>query len=235
MNPLVRIEQARQDSRIPPDAYKLIVDRAHIMYSGIDRIERASGISFPVSYVEPSILVTPPDAGSFQFGVLYARTIPLILDEKLQVVIQVCAPLVSYGLRGTIHAVLAHEFLHYLELLSRISKMRLLSDEITGNVFESVYADETRLFEPGAVFTDRTLLRHITKKFPSGFRDYRLEDKVMEHWIERGLPQSGIALDRNFARISVKTLSAVSLDPKFLARLNEIERKSEAVRKRMHY
>ena len=128
MNPLVRIEQARQDGRIPPDAYKLIVDRAHIMYSGIDRIERASGISFPVSYVEPSILVTPPDAGSFQFGVLYARTIPLILDEKLQVVIQVCAPLVSYGLRGTIHAVLAHEFLHYLELLSRISKMRLLSE-----------------------------------------------------------------------------------------------------------
>ena len=39
--------------------------------------------------------------------------------------------------------------------------MEMLSDEISGNLFEnvySVYADETRLFEPRVVFKDRTLL-----------------------------------------------------------------------------
>ena len=45
--------------------------------------------------------------------------------------------------------------------------MEMLSDEISGSIFENVYADETRLFEPReAVFDDRTLLLHITKNFP---------------------------------------------------------------------
>jgi len=44
-----------------------------------------------------------------------------------------------------------------LELVRKVSKMELLSDEITGNLFESVYADTTRLFEPRAVFNDKTL------------------------------------------------------------------------------
>ena len=193
MNPLVRIEQARQDGRIPPDAYKMIVDRAHIMYSGIDRIERASGISFPVSYVEPSILVTPPMQDPSSLACCTPEPSP-DTGRKAPGVIQVCAPLVSYGLRGTIHAVLAHEFLHYLELLSRISKMRLLSDEITGNVFESVYADETRLFGAwsGLYGQDASPPHH--QKISIWLSGLQLEDKVMEHWIERGLPQSGIAL-----------------------------------------
>jgi hypothetical protein len=116
---------------------------------------------------------------------LFARTIPIFFDDKFHVVIQISAPLVAYGLKGTIHAILAHEFLHYLELIRKISKMDLLSDEITGNLFESVYADETRLFEPKAVFKDRVLLDHITKRFPAGFRDHKLEDKVMKFWLEK--------------------------------------------------
>ena len=70
-----------------------------------------------------------------------------MVDDKFQVVIQISAPLIAYGLRGTIHAILAHEFLHFIELIRKISKMDLLSDEISGNLFENVYADETRLFE----------------------------------------------------------------------------------------
>ena len=68
--------------------------------------------------------------------------------------------------------------------------MELISDELSGNLFENVYSDETRLFEPRAVFKDRTLLNHITKKFPSGFRDYKLEDKVIKFWSDRNLPKS---------------------------------------------
>ena len=39
-----------------------------------------------------------------------------------QVVIQISAPLIAYGLKGTIHAILAHEFLHFLELIRKIEK-----------------------------------------------------------------------------------------------------------------
>lgn len=235
MNPLFRIEEAYKSGTLPENVYQLITERAPIAYAGIDRIERASGITFPISYIEPAILVTPHDPSTFQFGIMYARTIPIVLNDKIQVVIQICAPLVAYGLKGTIHAVLAHEFLHYLELLRRISQMRMLSDEITGSIFESVYADESRLFEPQAVFADRTLVRHITTKFPAGFRDYKLEDKVVKMWIERGLLKSGIALDRNFTRMSAEKLASAPLDSEFVSKLDEIESKSERIRKRIRY
>ncbi len=235
MDPLIRFKEAHVQGKIPDDLYDLVLNRFHITVEGINRIEKASEIRFPVAYVEPSVVVSSPSSHSFEFGILFARTIPIFFEEKFQVVIQISAPLVAFGLKGTIHAILAHEFLHYLELIRKISKMNFLSDEITGNLFESVYADETRLFEPRAVLRDRTLLNHITKRFPSGFRDYKLEDKVIKYWIEKNLPQTNIALDTNTIKLSMESLSKIKLDPKFLKRMDELEQKSMKIRKKKLY
>ena len=235
MNPLFKLEEAYKTGVIPESVYLLVKKRFPLVVSGINRIEKASGIRFPVAYVDPSIVLSSPDPSSFQFGILYARTIPLIIEDKLQVVIQIGAPLIAYGLKGTIHAILAHEFLHYLELVRRVAKMEILSDEISGNIFENVYADETRLFEPRAVFSDKTLLQHIMKKFPAGFRDYKLEDKVMKFWIEKNLPKTNITLDTNIIKVSAESLSKISFDPIFLKKIEELEQKSKKVRKRKIY
>ena len=235
MNPLFKLEKEFQKGVIPEKIYSLVKKRFPIVISGIDRIEKASGIRFPIAYVDPSIVLSSQDTNSFQFGVLYARTIPLIIEDKLQVVIQIGAPLVAFGLKGTIHAILAHEFLHYLELVRRVSKMEILSDELSGNIFENVYADETRLFEPRGVFSDKTLLQHITKKFPAGFRDYKLEDKVMKYWVEKDLPKTNISLDTNVVKVSAESLSKISFDPKFLQKIQELEDKSKKIRKRKIY
>ena len=154
LDPLVRFRDAYSKGLIPDDVYNLTLKRFPITVAGIDRIEKASGIQYPVAYVEPSLVLSSPDPNSYEYGILFARTIPVMFEEKFQVVIQISAPLVAYGLKGTIHAILAHEFLHFLELLRKISKMELLSDEISGNLFENVYSDETRLFEPKVVFQD---------------------------------------------------------------------------------
>ena len=113
--------------------------------------------------------------------------------------------------------------------------MELLSDEISGNLFENVYSDETRLFEPRVVFKDRMLLHHITKKFPSGFRDYKLEDKAIKFWSDRNLPKSNISLDANNVKLSAESLSKIKLDPKFLIKINELEQKSSKIRKKRLY
>lgn len=235
LDPLIRIKDAHRKGLIPDKVYQLVVDRFPITVEGINRIEKASGIRFPIAYVEPSIVVSSPGTNPYEFGILFARTIPITFDDKFQVVIQISAPLVAYGLKGTIHAILAHEFLHFLELIKRISKMELLSDEITGNLFESVYADETRLFEPKAVFADRTLLNHITKRFPAGFRDYKLEDKAIKLWIEKGLPKTNISLDANTVKLSAESLSKIKLDPLFLKKLDELEQKSLKIHKKKLY
>ena len=229
------MKEARLKGLIPDDVYDLIVKRFPITVDGINRIEKASGIRYPIAYVEPSIVISSPHPNSYEFGILFARTIPIFFDDKFHVVIQISAPLVAYGLKGTIHAILAHEFLHYLELIRKISKMNLLSDEITGNLFESVYADETRLFEPKAVFKDRVLLDHITKRFPAGFRDHKLEDKVMKFWLEKNLPKINISLDANTVKLSAESLSKITLDPVFLHRIDQLEQKSIKIRKKKLY
>ncbi len=235
MDPLVRLKEARLKGLIPDDVYDLIVKRFPIAVEGINRIEKASGIRYPTAYVEPSIVISSPNPNSYEFGILFARTIPVFFDEKFHVVIQISAPLVAYGLKGTIHAILAHEFLHFLELTRKISKMDLLSDEITGNLFESVYADEGRLFEPKAVFKDRTLLDHITKRFPAGFRDYKLEDKVIKFWIDKNLPKINSSLDANTVKLSAESLAKIKLDPLFLNKIAQLEQKSAKIKTKKLY
>ena len=235
MDPLVRLKDAHSKGIIPDDVYDLILERFPITVAGINRIEKASGIRYPVAYVEPSLVISSPNPNSYEYGVLFARTIPLVFEEKFQVVIQISAPLVAYGLKGTIHAILAHEFLHFLELIRKISKMELLSDEISGNLFENVYSDETRLFEPRVVFKDRTLLNHITKKFPSGFRDFKLEEKAIKFWADRNLPKSNISLDTNTVKLSMDSLSKIKLDPAFISKIEKLEEKSSKIHKKRLY
>jgi len=235
LNPLLKVREAFQNGVLPKKEYSLIVKRFPIVVSGITRIEKASGVNFPIAYVEPSVAISSSGPNSFEFGLLFARTIPIVAKNTLQVVIQISAPLVAYGLKGTIHAILAHEFLHYLELIRKISKMELLSDEISVNLFENVYADNERLFEPRAVFNDNTLLSHITKKFPAGFRDYKLEDKVIKYWIEENLPTTKIMLDTNTAKISTDLISKMKLNPKLVSKIESFELKGSRLRKKILY
>jgi hypothetical protein len=230
LNPLIKITEAHQKGILPDKIFELILERFPIVVSGIDRIEKASGINYPVAYVDPSIVLS--SSSSYDYGILFARTIPLIFENQLQVVIQISAPLVVYGLKGTIHAILAHEFLHYLDLIKKVSKMELLSDEISGNLFENVYADSTRLFEPRVVFNDKTLLLHITKKFPAGFKDYKLEDKSVKYWIKKNLPTTNITMDTNIIKLSTEAISKIKLDPILLKKLRGLEEKSSKIRKK---
>jgi len=235
LDPLVKVHEAHDKGQLPKRIYGLIKKRFSIVVEGIDRIESASGINYPVAYVEPSAIISQSSATSYSYGILYARTIPVVSNDQVQVVIQISAPLVAFGLKGSIHAILAHEFLHYLELMRRISKMEFLSDELSGNLFESTYSDSTRLFEPRAVFNDKTLLSHITKKFPEGFRDYKLEDKVEKFWTGKQLPTITITLDTNIVKLAANSLAKTKLAPKLLQKLEKLEQKASKLRKKKYY
>ena len=235
MNPLMKVKDAFVNHLLPEKEYALIVKRFSIILSGINRLEKASGVNFPVAYVEPSAILTSSNTNSFEYGILFARTIPIIVKNTFQIVIQISGPLVAYGLKGTVHAILAHEFLHYLELMRKISKMELLSDEISSNLFENVYADNERLFEPRAVFNDKTLLLHITKKYPSVFRDYKLEDKTIKFWIEKNLPTTKIALDTNVTKLSIDLISKIQLNPDLKSKIENFELKGSKLRKKRLY
>ena len=89
MNPLVKVNDAFQNHLLPEKEYALIVKRFPITLSGINRLEKASGVNFPVAYVEPSVILTSSNTSSFEYGILFARTIPIIVKNTFQVVIQI--------------------------------------------------------------------------------------------------------------------------------------------------
>jgi len=113
--------------------------------------------------------------------------------------------------------------------------MRITSDEISSSLFENMYTDETRLFAPRTVFQDKTLLNHITKRFPSGFVDYRLEDKVTKYWQGAQLPSTSVAIDANSIRLSAETLATIKFDPDLIMAIETIAEKNTKIRKKRLY
>ena len=93
----------------------------------------------------------------------------------------------------------------------------------------------TRLFEPQTVFDDKTLLQHITKRFPSGFRDFKLEDKAIELWLNKNLPTLKISLDTNTIKLNAELLSKIKIDTLLLKKLDQIQIKNSKIRKKKLY
>ena len=84
MNPLEKVSQSFENGIIPKTTYELIQKRFSLVSDGIQRIEKASSVKFPISYVEPSIIVSG-NTTSLDIGILYARTIPLVVKNSIHV------------------------------------------------------------------------------------------------------------------------------------------------------
>jgi len=224
-DPLYKVHDAYKAGQLPQKANDLVIERFPLVAEGIKRVEEASGLKYPYHYVEPSLVVSTSAIEFTQMGILFARTIPVVGDDNLlRVVVQVTAPLIAYGLKGTIHAILAHEFMHYLELVSRIVKMNVISDEVSGTLFEGTYADAGRLLEERAVFkSDPTLIKHITTRFPEGFRDMKLEDKVIKMWMEKGLPSTKVSIDANVIKIPIEAMANLQVEQAVKDKISEFE------------
>lgn len=224
-DPLYKVHDAYKAGQVPQKIYDLVIERFPLVTEGIKRVEEASGLKYPYYYVEPSLVVSTSAVEFTQMGILFARTIPVVGDNNLlRVVVQVTAPLVAYGLKGTIHAILAHEFMHYLELVSRIAKMKVISDEVSGTLFEGTYADAGRLLEERAVFkSDPTLIKHITTRFPEGFRDLKLEDKMIKMWMGKGLPTTKVPIDANVIKIPIEAMANLQVEQAVKDRIAEFE------------
>lgn len=224
-NSLQKVDDALNSGQLPKKTYDLILDRYEIVTNGIKRIENAARLKYPYYYVEPNLVISISQVEFSQLGILFARTIPVVNEQRqLNIVIQLTAPLIAFGLRGSIHAILAHEFIHYLNLVSRIMRMDIISDSISSTLFEERYGDSSRLMEPKSIFkSDRTLIDHITKKFPEGFSDLRLEDKVVNEWINRRLPTTKVTIDSNIVKLPIELMANLEVDQILKERILEFQ------------
>jgi hypothetical protein len=224
-DPLYKVHDVYKVGQIPQRVYNLVIKRFPLVEQGIKRIEEASDLKYPYYYIEPKLVISTSAVEFTQIGILFARTIPVIDNHiRLHVVVQITAPLISYGLRGTIHAILAHEFMHYLELVNRVINMKVISDDVSGTLFEGTYADSSKLLDERAVFkSDPSLIKHITTRFPEGFRDLRLEDKVINKWMNKGLPTTKVPVDANVIKIPIEAMTQLKVEQGIKDKLYEFE------------
>jgi hypothetical protein len=227
MNRLFRFEDLKIREMFDKRFLKSINRRVEILNSCVKEIEENSNLKYPDYYVEPILPIYT--AGSGEIAVYYARTLPYSTPSGLDIVVQVSAALLSYSLKSSLKTVLAHEFLHYLDLVRRMSKFEILSDEIRTSTFEAMYSDLESTIKPEHVYSDKKLLRSIKKKFKGGFEDKSLKEKTLNRWINMRKPVVEIPPEENVVRIPVNMILTVKFDPVLLLRIREIEKKSGAV------
>ncbi|MEM4297410.1 MAG: hypothetical protein QW815_03465 [Nitrososphaerota archaeon] len=226
LDPLFKIYQAEQNNLLPASIIKKIKSRMKYALEGITRVERASGVSYPPYYVEPALDVASTSLEIGQIGLIFARTLPLEVLGSLEIWVQLSAPLIAFGEKPTIHAVIGHEFLHYVELVRRFMTLQTLSSTVPSTLFESSYADTTDLYPAEKLLKDKRLIRLIKSRFPNGFVDEELQEKAVKRWLEKGLPINRWSPDTHVVRVSASAVLNARFDPVLRSKLDEVEKRS---------
>jgi hypothetical protein len=218
------LETPENMDTLPKSIVKKIKTRVKYVNDGISRIEKASGITYPPYNIRPMILLSESEVELGQRGVIYARVIPEEGPAGLLISVELSAPLVAFGLKGTIQAVLAHEFMHYVELVRKFTTLDILSDETVGTLHETIYSDYERLYEPKWLFQDRGLVRLINNRFLDGLVDDRLNNNTLRKWVKKDLPSVTLPPDANVVRIPIASILRTNFDPLLKNKLEELER-----------
>ena len=208
-DPLALVKKYLLEKKLEERTYNLIVERMSIIEEGIKRIEKITSIDYPNYFIEPNLLVATSDIEYQQYSILYARTIPFCTTEnRIKIVIQLSAPLVMYGLKGTLHAVLAHEFLHYVNILKNIINLEVSSDNISNTIYENSFSDNEKTLDTTKVFKgDLYLQKLVYQKFVNGFNDSKLDKKTESYWIKKKLPIQKIMIGDNFIKLPFSALA----------------------------
>ncbi|MCP8307988.1 MAG: hypothetical protein H3Z52_04955 [archaeon] len=222
---MLKLEEAERSGKLPSSILNKIRKKMKYVEDGIAKIELASGLKYPPYYIEPTLPLSSSQVETGQIGVLYARTIPVEGILGLEILVQLSAPLIAFGLKTTIRAVLAHEFLHYIELVRHFSKLDIVSDSLSTSLFEALYSDYERLFEPKLIFNNNRLVNLVNKKFSNGLNDKGLHERTLKEWIEKGLPTVTLSPNNNVIRLPVSSILKMKIDSLLKLKLEELERK----------
>lgn len=228
MDPLILLDQAVAQEKIPRALAKKVRLRMKLLQGAVQRVEKASGLKYPPYYIEPVLPVSKGGGEYGQMGVLFARVIPATVTGSLVILVQFTAALVVYGTKGVMEAVAAHEFTHYVDLVRRLGTTNVSSDEQATTLYEASFADSERTVPPKLLFSEKALVALISRKFKDGLRDPALNKKVGDSWIAKDLPIRWVGPEENIVRLGMGVVSTAKFDPAVLAKVTEIQEKMKA-------
>jgi hypothetical protein len=227
MNPLFKIETT---TLLKNALKKKISLKMKNVLAAVSEIESYSGLRYPTYYIEPVLTVTTSQNNADGIGVLFARTIPLENRGTIEIIVQISAPLVLYATKASLRLILAHEFLHYMELVRNFSKGILTSQITSDSIYEEYFADSSRALDPSKIFKNKKLTSDLKKKTKSGFSDEKLNEKCAKNWIDEGLPMAKITMGQNQVHVSIESVMRSSFDAKTLELLSKLDNESSSAK-----
>lgn len=225
MDPLILVDQAVAQGKVPQALAKKVRLRMTLVQEAVTRCEKATGLRYPQYYVEPTLPVSKGGEEYGAVGVFFARVIPTTAGGSLNILVQLTASLVAYGTKATIQAVVAHEFTHYVALVKKLAAKNVQSDEVATSLYEASYADSERTVPPRLLYDDRALVSLLTRKFKPELTDPALNKKVSESWIEKGLPIRWVGPEVNRVGLEMEVVARAVFDPDVVKRATQIEEK----------
>lgn len=225
MDPLILLDQAVAQERVPRALAKKVRSKMKYVQGAVHRVEAASGLNYPPYYIEPVLPVSRGGGEYGQMGVMFARVIPTTASGSLVILVQFTAALVAYGTKGTIEAVAAHEFTHFVDLVRRLKSTNVVNDERATTLYEALYADSERTVPPKALYSEKALVALVSRKFKEGLVDQALTKKVGDSWIAKNLPIHYVGPEENTVKLGMGVIASTKFDPTLLARVAELEEK----------
>jgi hypothetical protein len=225
VDPLILLDQAVAQEKVPRGLAKKVRLRMGIVQQSVERAEKASGLRYPQYYIEPTLPVSEGGSEYGQMGVFFARVIPTTATGSLTILVQFTAALVAYGTKGTLDAVAAHEFTHYVELVRKLSRSNIVSDEVATTLFEASFADSERTVPAKLLFSDKALVGLIMRKFKPELSDPALNKKVSESWIAKNLPTRWVGPEANRVNLEMSIIARAKFDPDVIRKASDIEKK----------
>ncbi len=225
MDPLILLDQAVAQEKVPRALAKKVRLRMKYIVGAVQRVEKASGLRYPPYYIEPVLPVSKGGGEYGQLGVLFARVIPTTMTGSVVILVQFTAALVAFGTKGTIEAVAAHEFTHYVDLVRKLSTANVATDEVATTLYEASFADAERTVPPRLLFSEKSLVSLVSRKFKENLSDHSLNKKVGDSWIAKNLPIRWVGPEENRVKLSMKVVSGTRFDPAVLSRVGELQEK----------
>jgi hypothetical protein len=227
VDPLILLDQAVAQEKVPRAIARKVRLKMKYVQGAVQRVEKASGLRYPPYYIEPVLPVSTTTGEYGQMGVMFARVIPTTVTGSVVILVQFTAALVAYGTKGTIDAVAAHEFTHYVDLVRRLSSTNVTSDEVATTLFEASYADAERTVAPKLLFSEKSLVGLVTRKFKDGLSDPALNKKVDSLWIAKNLPMRMAGPEENILRVGMGVVAQTKFDPAVVSKVAQIREKLE--------
>jgi hypothetical protein len=226
VDPLILLDQAVAQEKLPRATAKKVRLKMGIVQGAVERVEKASGLRYPPYYVEPALPVSRTGGEYGQMGVLFARVIPTTVTGTVVILVQFSAALVAYGTKGTIEAVAAHEFTHYVDLVRKLSTANVTSDEMATTLYEASFADAERTVPAKRLFAEKALVALVSRKFKYDLVDAALTKKVGDSWIAKNLPIHSVGPEENVVKLSMGVVARTKFDPAVIAKVSELEQKA---------